>query len=208
MPKIGEAIGVQKLTFACARHSMIDIALYDVGISKECLLEMLNLRVLEYHDTDKYLHITLNDIQNENHRLIDYVFGGGEQRTTRSSVTVSGEGGRRSVIVDELVPLVRHEVGLRYLIIPQDQHADGTWTAHIRMTFRDEEMDIPTNIRVDRRQIDTEFYITDEGIIDRLMAVIQDIRQKTDAISLDEVDSLRSLLILLAGKEKVTENIQ
>ena len=76
------------------------------------------------------------------------------------------------------------------------------------MTFRDEEMDIPTNIRVDRRQIDTEFYITDEGIIDRLMAVIRDIRQKTDAICLDEVDSLRRLLILLAGKEKVTEIIQ
>ena len=208
IPRIGEAIGVQGLVFSCARQSMIAIALYDVGITKECLLEMLNLKILEYRDTDRYLRITLNDIQNENHRLIDYVFGGGEQRTTRSSVTVSSEGGRRSVIVDELVPLVRHEVGLRYLIIPQDQHADGTWTAHIRMTFRNEEMDIPTNIRVDRRQIDTEFYITDEGIIDRLMAVIQDIRQKTDAISLDEVDSLRSLLILLAGKEKVTENIQ
>ena len=208
MPRIGEAIGVQNLTFACARQSMIAIALYDVGISKECLLEMLNLRTKEYRDTDKYLRITLNDIQNENSRLIDYVFGGGLQRTTRSSVTVSSENGGRSVIVDELVPLMRHEVGLRYLIIPQDQHPDGTWTAHIRMTYRGEEMDIPTNIRVDRRQIDTEFYITDEGIIDRLMAVIQDIRQKTDAICLDEVDSLRSLLILLAGKEKVTENIQ
>lgn len=208
IPKIGEAIGVQGLVFSCARQSMIAIALYDVGITKECLLEMLNLKILEYRDTDKYLRITLNDIQNENHRLIDYVFGGGEQRTTRSSVTVSGEGSHRSVIVDELVPLVRHEVGLRYLIIPQDRHADGTWTAHIRMTFRDEEMDIPTNIRVDRRQIDTEFYITDEGIIERLMAIIQDIRQKTDSISLDEVDSLRSLLIILAGKEKETENIQ
>ena len=208
MPRIGEAIGVQNLTFACARQSMIAIALYDVGIGKECLLEMLNLRTKEYRDTDKYLRITLNDIQNENSRLIDYVFGGGLQRTTRSSVTVSSENGGRSVIVDELVPLMRHEVGLRYLIIPQDQHPDGTWTAHIRMTYRGEEMDIPTNIRVDRRQIDTEFYITDEGIIDRLMAVIQDIRQKTDAICLDEVDSLRSLLILLAGKEKVTEIIQ
>ena len=208
LSKIGEAIGEKDLTFACARYSMIDIALYEVGISKECLMEMLNLRILEFRDTERYLHITLNDIQNENNRLIDYVFGGGEQRTTRSSITVSDEGGHRNVIVDELVPLVRHEVGLRYLIIPQDQHDDGTWSAHIRMTFRDEEMDIPTNIRVDRRQIDTEFYITDEGIIDRLMAVIQDIRQKTDAISLNEVDSLRSLLIILAEKEKVTENIQ
>ena len=208
MSKIGEAIGRPDLTFACARHSMIDIALYDVGISKECLLDMLNLRVREYRDTDKYLRITLNDIQNENSRLIDYVFGGGEQRTTRSSITVSSEDGGRSVIVDELVPLVRHEVGLRYLIIPQDQHLDGTWTAHIRMTFRGEEVDIPTNIRVDRRQIDTEFYITDEGIIERLMAIIQDTRQKTDAICLDEVDSIKSLLILLAGKEKVVENIQ
>ena len=202
MAMIGEEIGVPDLTFACARESMISIALYDVGISKECLLEMLNLRIKEYHDTDKYLRIKLNDVQNENRRLIDYVFGGGEQKTTRSSITISERGRGRTVIVDELVPLVRHEVSMRYLVIPQEQHEDGTWTAYIRMTFRNEEMDLPTSITVDRRQIDSEFYITNEDIIFRLTTVIADIRKNIETINLDEVDSLRELLILLAGKDE------
>ena len=202
MAMIGEEIGVPDLTFACARESMISIALYDVGISKECLLEMLNLRIKEYHDTDKYLRIKLNDVQNENRRLIDYVFGGGEQKTTRSSITISERGRGRTVIVDELVPLVRHEVSMRYLVIPQEQHEDGTWTAYIRMTFRNEEMDLPTSITVDRRQIDSEFYITNEDIISRLTTVIADIRKNIETINLDEVDSLRELLILLAGKDE------
>ena len=174
---------------------------YDVGISKESLLEMLNVRSKEYRDTDKYLRISLNDVHNENRRLIDYVFGGGEQKTTRSSITVSERGQARTVIVDELVPIVKEEVRLRYLIFPQDRHEDGTWTAHIRFSFRDEEMDIPTTVRVDKRQIDSEFYITDGDTIARLEAVIQNIRKDIGTIDLDGVDSLRDLLILLAGKE-------
>ena len=201
MAMVGKAVGIPGLTLACARESMISIALYDVGISKESLLEMLNVRSKEYRDTDKYLRISLNDVHNENRRLIDYVFGGGEQKTTRSSITVSERGQARTVIVDELVPIVKEEVRLRYLIFPQDRHEDGTWTAHIRFSFRDEEMDIPTTVRVDKRQIDSEFYITDGDTIARLEAVIQDIRKDIGTIDLDGVDSLRDLLILLAGKE-------
>jgi len=201
MNMVAKAAAIPGLTFASARESMISIALYDVGISKECLLEMLNIKAKEYRDTDKYLRIKLNDVQNENRRLIDYVFGGGEQKTTRSSITISERGRGRTVIVDELVPLVRHEVSMRYLVIPQEQHEDGTWTAYIRMTFRNEEMDLPTSITVDRSQIDSEFYITNEDIIARLTIVIADIRKNIETVNLDEVDSLRGLLILLAEKE-------
>lgn len=202
MNMVAMAAGIPGLTLASARESMISIALYDVGISKECLLEMLNVKAKEYRDTDKYLRIKLNDVQNENRRLIDYVFGGGQQKTTRSSITTSERGRGRTVIVDELVPLVRHEVSMRYLVIPQEQHEDGTWTAYIRMSFRDEEMDIPTNILVSKRQIDSEFYITNEDIIARLTTVIADIRKNIEMINLDEVYSLRGLLILLAGKDE------
>lgn len=202
MNMVAKAAGIPGLTLASARESMISIALYDVGISKECLLEMLNIKAKEYRDTDKYLRIKLNDVQNENSRLVDYVFGGGQQKTTRSSITISERGRGRTVIVDELVPLVRHEVSMRYLVIPQEQHEDGTWTAYIRMSFRDEEMDIPTSINVSKRQIDSEFYITNEDIIARLTAMIADIRKNIEMINLDEVDSLRGLLILLAEKEE------
>ncbi len=117
------------------------------------------------------------------------------------SITVSERGQARTFIVDELVPIVKEEVRLRYLIFPQDLHEDGTWTAHIRISFRDEEMDIPTTVSVDKRQIDSEFYITDGDTIARLETVIRDIRKDIGTVSLDEVDSLRDLLILLAGKE-------
>lgn len=70
------------------------------------------------------------------------------------------------------------------------------------MSFRDEEMDIPTNILVSKRQIDSEFYITNEDIIARLTTVIADIRKNIEMINLDEVYSLRGLLILLAGKDE------
>ena len=70
------------------------------------------------------------------------------------------------------------------------------------MSFHDEEMNIPTSITVDRRQIDSEFYITNEDIISRLTTVIADIRKNIETINLDEVDSLRELLILLAGKDE------
>ena len=70
------------------------------------------------------------------------------------------------------------------------------------MSFRGEEMDIPTSINVSKRQIDSEFYITNEDIIARLTAMIADIRKNIEMINLDEVDSLRGLLILLAGKDE------
>jgi hypothetical protein len=63
-------------------------------------------------------------------------------------------------------------------------------------------MDIPTSINVSKRQIDSEFYITNEDIIARLTAMIADIRKNIEMINLDEVDSLRGLLILLAGKDE------
>ena len=97
MNMVAMAAGIPGLTLASARESMISIALYDVGISKECLLEMLNVKAKEYRDTDKYLRIKLNDVQNENRRLIDYVFGGGQQRTTRRGISLSHRNSMRMV---------------------------------------------------------------------------------------------------------------
>lgn len=216
MAAVGEAIGVPDLTFMDARRSMISIALHEVGISNDCILEMLNRRVDEYRITDCYIQVKVNDIQDENRRLIDYVFGGGWKKSVRSSVTKSVGGYERSVIVDRLIPLERQDVGLRSLVIPQDRNKDGTWTAHIRLSFRGEVMDIPTNVMVQRTQLNSDYEIIDESVLDRMQLLIADLRKKTDGINTDEVSDIRGLLFLMARpnessetkSDTITESIQ
>lgn len=202
MPAVGEYIGIPGLTFRDAKLSMISIALYEVGISNDCIMEMLNRKVDEYRITDSYIQVKVNDIQDENRRLIDYVFGGGWKQSVRSSVTKSIGGCERSVIVDRLMPLERQNVGLRSLVIPQDRHADGTWTAHIRLSFRGEVIDIPTSVMVQRTQLNGDYEIIDESFMDRMNLLIADLRRKADGINTDEVSNIRELLFLIASQEE------
>ena len=199
--RVGEYIGVPHLTFKDARRSMISIALHEVGISNDGILEMQNLRIKEYKITDSYIQVKVNDVQDENRRLIDYVFGGGWKKLVRSSVTKSVGGCERSVIVDRLIPLERQDVGLRSIVIPQDRHTDGTWTAHIRLSFRGETVDIPTNVMVQRTQLNGDYEIIDESIMDRMNLLIADLRRKADGINTDEVSDIRKLLFLMASQD-------
>ncbi len=203
--RVGEYIGVPCLTFKDARRAMISIALHEVGISNDCILEMQNLRVKDYRITDSYIQVKVTDIQDENRRLIDYVFGGGWQKSVRSSVTKSVGGCERSVIVDRLIPLERQEIGLRSIVIPQDRHKDATWTAHIRLSFRGETVDIPTNVMVQRTQLNGDYEIIDESIMDRMNLLIADLRRKADGINTDEVSDIRELLFLMASEDKSSE---
>ena len=206
--RVGEYIGVPQLTFNDARRSMISIALHEVGISNDCILEMQNLSVKEYRITDCYIQIKVNDIQDENRRLIDYVFGGGWKKSVRSSVTKSVGGCERSVIVDRIMPLERQEIGLRSIVIPQERHSDGTWTAHIRMSFRGEIIDIPTSVMVKRTQMNSDYEIIDESILQRMQILIADLRKKTDGINTDNISDIQQLLILLANMEDSTEVVE
>ena len=206
--RVGEYIGVPQLTFYDARPSMISIALHEVGISNDCILEMQNLSVKEYRITDCYIQVKVNDIQDENRRLIDYVFGGGWKKSVRSSVTKSVGGCERSVIVDRIMPLERQEIGLRSIVIPQERHSDGTWTAHIRMSFRGEIIDIPTSVMVKRTQMNSDYEIIDESILQRMQILIADLRKKTDGINTDNISDIQQLLILLANMEDSTEVVE
>ena len=206
--RVGEYIGVPQLTFNDARRSMISIALHEVGISNDCILEMQNLSVKEYRITDCYIQVKVNDIQDENRRLIDYVFGGGWKKSVRSSVTKSVGGCERSVIVDRIMPLERQEIGLRSIVIPQERHSDGTWTAHIRMSFRGEIIDIPTSVMVKRTQMNSDYEIIDESILQRMQILIADLRKKTDGINTDNISDIQQLLILLANMEDSTEVVE
>ena len=206
--RVGEYIGVPQLTFYDARRSMISIALHEVGISNDCILEMQNLSVKEYRITDCYIQVKVNDIQDENRRLIDYVFGGGWKKSVRSSVTKSVGGCERSVIVDRIMPLERQEIGLRSIVIPQERHSDGTWTAHIRMSFRGEIIDIPTSVMVKRTQMNSDYEIIDESILQRMQILIADLRKKTDGINTDNISDIQQLLILLANMEDSTEVVE
>ncbi len=206
--RVGEYIGVPQLTFNDARRSMISIALHEVGISNDCILEMQNLSVKEYSITDCYIQVKVNDIQDENRRLIDYVFGGGWKKSVRSSVTKSVGGCERSVIVDRIMPLERQEIGLRSIVIPQERHSDGTWTAHIRMSFRGEIIDIPTSVMVKRTQMNSDYEIIDESILQRMQILIADLRKKTDGINTDNISDIQQLLILLANMEDSTEVVE
>ena len=203
--RVGEYIGVPDLTFTDARRSMTAIALHDVGISNDCIMEMLNLRVKEYRITDSYIQVKVNDIQDENRRLIDYVFGGGWKKSVRSCVTKSVGGCDRSVIVDRIMALERQEIGLRSIVIPQDRHADGKWTVHIRLSFRGEFIDIPTSVLVERRHLNSDYEIVDTSVNERMALLIADLRRKTDGINTDDINSISQLLVLLASQDEAHE---
>jgi len=203
--RVGEYIGVTHLTFMDAKRAMISIALHEVGISNDSILEMQNLRVKEYKITDSYIQVKVNDVQDENRRLIDYVFGGEWKKSVRSSVTKSVGGCERSVIVDRLIPLERQEIGLRSLVIPQDRHTDGTWTAHIRLSFRGETVDIPTNVMVQRTQLNGDYEIIDESVLDRMNRLIASLRRKADSINKDGISDIRELLFLMASEDESSE---
>ena len=70
---IGKEIGVERLQFYAARHSMATIAVNDVKISKYIVNDMLNHTDQSLRITELYIKKDFNTINEANVKLLDYV---------------------------------------------------------------------------------------------------------------------------------------
>lgn len=74
LKKVGKEIGVEKLQFYAARHSMATIAVNDVGISKYVVNDMLNHTDPALRVTELYIKKDFKAINEANVKVLDYVF--------------------------------------------------------------------------------------------------------------------------------------
>ena len=74
LKQIGSEIGVERLQFYSARHSMATIAVNDVGISKYIVNDMLNHTDDALRVTELYIKKSFKAINDANFQLLDYVF--------------------------------------------------------------------------------------------------------------------------------------
>lgn len=74
LKQIGAEIGVERLQFYSARHSMATIAVNDVGISKYIVNDMLNHTDDALRVTELYIKKSFKAINDANFQLLDYVF--------------------------------------------------------------------------------------------------------------------------------------
>lgn len=70
---IGKEIGIERLQFYAARHSMATIAVNDVKISKYIVNDMLNHTDQSLRITELYIKKDFNTINEANIKLLDYV---------------------------------------------------------------------------------------------------------------------------------------
>ena len=70
---IGKEIGIERLQFYAARHSMATIAVNDVKISKYIVNDMLNHTDQSLKITELYIKKDFSHINNANAKLLDYV---------------------------------------------------------------------------------------------------------------------------------------
>ena len=73
------------------------------------------------------------------------------------------------------------------------------------MSFRGEIIDIPTSVIVKRTQMNSDYEIIDESVLDRMQLLIADLRRKTDSINTDQVSDIRELLFMMASQDKSSE---
>ena len=195
--EIGKIIGVPDLTFYAARHSMATIATNDLGINKYVVHEMLNHRIHLFRVTDRYLRQSFDEINDANFKLLDYVFGGREEEGTRNTfVDPDGEFGC-SVFIDSLEELDDEQIAFNYMVIPQDRLPDDTWRVIIRMTYRGEDVEIPTSVIVGKDDLNRNFEIVDGCIIDRCEALVETCREKVRDIDFDCISGIQDILALL-----------
>ncbi len=73
LKEIGKEIGIERLQFYAARHSMATIAVNDVKISKYIVNDMLNHTDQSLRITELYIKRDFNTINEANVKLLDYV---------------------------------------------------------------------------------------------------------------------------------------
>ena len=74
LKEVGKEVGVEKLQFYAARHSMATIAVNDVGISKYIVNDMLCHVSPDMRVTELYIKKDFKPINDANAKLLDYVF--------------------------------------------------------------------------------------------------------------------------------------
>ena len=73
LKEIGKEIGIERLQFYAARHSMATIAVNDVRLSKYIVNDMLNHTDQSLRITELYIKKDFNHINEANVKLLDYV---------------------------------------------------------------------------------------------------------------------------------------
>ena len=73
LKEIGKEIGIERLQFYAARHSMATIAVNDVKVSKYIVNDMLNHTDQSLRITELYIKKDFNTINEANVKLLDYV---------------------------------------------------------------------------------------------------------------------------------------
>ena len=73
LKEIGKELGIERLQFYAARHSMATIAVNDVGISKYIVNDMLNHTDQSLKVTELYIKKDFSHINEANIKLLDYV---------------------------------------------------------------------------------------------------------------------------------------
>lgn len=73
LKEIGKELGIERLQFYSARHSMATIAVNDVGISKYIVNDMLNHTDQSLRITELYIKKDFSHINEANVKLLDYV---------------------------------------------------------------------------------------------------------------------------------------
>ena len=73
LKEVGKEVGVEKLQFYAARHSMATIAVNDVGISKYIVNDMLCHVSPDMRVTELYIKKDFKPINEANAKLLDYV---------------------------------------------------------------------------------------------------------------------------------------
>lgn len=74
LKEVGREVGVEKLQFYAARHSMATIAVNDVGISKYVVNDMLCHTDAKMRITELYIKKDFKSINEANIKVLDYVF--------------------------------------------------------------------------------------------------------------------------------------
>ncbi len=73
LKEVGKEIGIERLQFYAARHSMATIAVNDVGISKYIVNDMLNHTDQSLRITELYIKKDFSHINEANVKLLDYI---------------------------------------------------------------------------------------------------------------------------------------
>ncbi|MBR6084778.1 MAG: hypothetical protein IKP61_04085, partial [Spirochaetales bacterium] len=175
LKEIGQAIGVEGLNCYAARHSMATIALNEVLIDKLTVHEMLNHRLPKFRVTDMYIRKDFDRINRMNFRLIDHVFG--------TSTLPEEAKEDRMLIFSVLEPQDEEEkVRFRYRINPDAPNQDRTWNVIIQVLMGSQLREIRTSVKVCQRDINTDYNIKNQVLIDRCNALLDMCRKKAEGL--------------------------